>query len=211
MKPITDIHEMTLSSGAPCLDFINTGLEIDRVPVERLHDYNDLLTLVERLKLMSPSSLHNLRSIAESDRNLAQHCIDQARTLRLTLYEIFYSIANHGSLDISKKHLNNFNAWRGKALANQEFIVNDNHLQLNWSAKGEAIYQPIWIIALSANDLLQKPDLQHLKQCSGCDWLFYDQSKSHRRKWCDMQTCGSSAKAKRYYQRKKSIKKNTDD
>lgn len=202
---------MTLSGGAPCLDFVNTGLEIDGIPVERWHDYNDLLTLVERLELVNLSELQFLRNVAESDSNSAKKCLTQARSLRDTLYEIFTSIAGRGELSIDKKHLNNFNSWRAKALANQEFVVDGNHLSLTWTAKGEALNQPLWIFALSANDLLQNSNLAYLKRCSGCDWLFYDQSKSHRRKWCDMQTCGSSAKAKRYYQRKKSSKKNSAD
>lgn len=200
---ITDIHQMTLSSGAVCLDFVNTGLEVDNISVERLHDYNDLLILTDRLKLMTESELYSLRTVAKGDPESAARRLEQARKLRKVLYSIFNAIADQDILNIDKKILGQFNTWRTKALAGQKYSISNGCLMLGWIKSGEVLLQPLWELVLSADELLQKKDLQYLRRCSGCDWLFYDQSKSHRRKWCDMQTCGSSAKAKRYYQRKK--------
>lgn len=200
---ITDIHQMTLSGGAACLDFINSGLEIDHAKVERLHHYDDLLVLTERLELMNAQELHNLRKLAEAVPKSATSCLEQAVNLREVLYQIFSAIADPGALDVGEKYLSLFNAWRGEALAAQAFSISDNQLTLGFYKTGETLVQPLWAFVLSANELLQGTDLQYIRRCSGCDWLFCDRSKSHRRKWCDMQTCGSSAKAKRYYQRKK--------
>ncbi len=36
-----------------------------------------------------------------------------------------------------------------------------------------------------------------------CRWLFYDESRSGRRRWCDMATCGNRAKARRHRARVK--------
>ena len=36
-----------------------------------------------------------------------------------------------------------------------------------------------------------------------CDWLFLDKTKNHRRRWCDMKTCGNRVKARRHYERVK--------
>ncbi|MGO1245260.1 MAG: CGNR zinc finger domain-containing protein [Sphingobacteriaceae bacterium] len=200
---ITDIHQMTLSGEVACLDFVNSGLETDHVKVERLHHYDDLLVLTERLKLMRPVELLNLRKIAAADPDSASRCLGQALNLREALYQILNTIANSGSLEIDEKYLSIFNAWRGEALAAQVFSISDNRLKLGFSNTGGGLVQPLWIFVLSANELLEKANLEYVRKCSGCDWLFYDKSKNHRRKWCDMQSCGSSVKAKRYYQRKK--------
>ena len=36
-----------------------------------------------------------------------------------------------------------------------------------------------------------------------CRWIFYDESRSGRRRWCDMATCGNRAKARRHRERQK--------
>lgn len=38
-----------------------------------------------------------------------------------------------------------------------------------------------------------------------CRWLFYDESRSGRRRWCDMATCGNRAKAARHRARLKGL------
>ncbi|MBA2700601.1 MAG: CGNR zinc finger domain-containing protein, partial [Chloroflexi bacterium] len=36
-----------------------------------------------------------------------------------------------------------------------------------------------------------------------CRWVFYDTSRTGRRRWCDMATCGNRAKAARHRARSK--------
>jgi len=40
-----------------------------------------------------------------------------------------------------------------------------------------------------------------------CRWIFYDESRSGRRRWCDMVTCGNRAKARRHRERQKTTEK----
>jgi predicted RNA-binding Zn ribbon-like protein len=46
---------------------------------------------------------------------------------------------------------------------------------------------------------------ERIKICASdtCDWIFYDGSRTSRRRWCDMATCGNRAKAKRHREREK--------
>jgi predicted RNA-binding Zn ribbon-like protein len=59
-------------------------------------------------------------------------------------------------------------------------------------------------VAVSAIDLLRTPaDLARVRICPGnnCGWLFLD--TSGRRRWCSMDVCGSRAKMRRLYQRRR--------
>jgi predicted RNA-binding Zn ribbon-like protein len=38
-----------------------------------------------------------------------------------------------------------------------------------------------------------------------CRWVFYDNSRTHRRRWCDMASCGNRAKAARHRARAKGV------
>lgn len=62
------------------------------------------------------------------------------------------------------------------------------------------------MIAVSALSLLADPrEAGRIKTCPGpnCGWLFLDETKNARRRWCSMETCGNRAKARRSYERSK--------
>lgn len=47
---------------------------------------------------------------------------------------------------------------------------------------------------------MQEGDWSRLKLCnaSDCRWAFYDRSKNHSSRWCNMASCGNRAKARRF-------------
>jgi predicted RNA-binding Zn ribbon-like protein len=53
----------------------------------------------------------------------------------------------------------------------------------------------------SAGDLLAGPRLDRVRRCANpeCGWLFLDDSRAGKRRWCSMQSCGNRAKARRHY------------
>ena len=62
----------------------------------------------------------------------------------------------------------------------------------------------------SAADLLTSDEAARVRECAAesCSWLFVDRSRTRRRRWCDMKTCGNRNKAKLYYQRHRKRSKN---
>ena len=66
------------------------------------------------------------------------------------------------------------------------------------------------LIAVSALSIFSDVrEVSRVKICPGtdCGWLFLDETKNARRKWCIMETCGNRAKASRNYARKKQTSK----
>ena len=55
----------------------------------------------------------------------------------------------------------------------------------------------------SAGDLLADRKLERVRRCANpeCGWLFLDDSRAGKRRWCSMQSCGNRAKARRHYHR----------
>lgn len=54
----------------------------------------------------------------------------------------------------------------------------------------------------SATALLGSTDLARVKDCPGCGWFYLDVSRNRSRRWCSMDMCGASAKARTYYRRR---------
>lgn len=60
------------------------------------------------------------------------------------------------------------------------------------------------LVSISALSILADPrEHQRIKMCPGieCGWLFIDETRNGRRRWCLMETCGNRAKAARHYKK----------
>jgi predicted RNA-binding Zn ribbon-like protein len=60
------------------------------------------------------------------------------------------------------------------------------------------------LIAMSALSVIADArEFDRVKLCPGnhCGWMFLDETKNGRRKWCLMEVCGNRAKANRHYAR----------
>jgi predicted RNA-binding Zn ribbon-like protein len=57
----------------------------------------------------------------------------------------------------------------------------------------------------SAGDLLTGSRLGRVRRCANpeCGWLFLDDSRAGKRRWCSMSACGNRAKARRHYHKSK--------
>jgi predicted RNA-binding Zn ribbon-like protein len=57
----------------------------------------------------------------------------------------------------------------------------------------------------SAGDLLASAKLAKVRRCANpdCLYLFLDESRAGKRRWCTMSSCGNRAKAKRHYHKSK--------
>jgi predicted RNA-binding Zn ribbon-like protein len=53
-------------------------------------------------------------------------------------------------------------------------------------------------LALRLLQLMSGPDLERLRECGRCPWLFLDHGRGRGRSWCRMATCGNRAKAERF-------------
>jgi predicted RNA-binding Zn ribbon-like protein len=53
----------------------------------------------------------------------------------------------------------------------------------------------------TAGDLLTGSKLDKVRRCANpeCGWLFLDDSRAGKRRWCSMSACGNRAKARRHY------------
>ena len=59
----------------------------------------------------------------------------------------------------------------------------------------------------SALHLLTSPDLERLRECAGerCGRLYLDFTRNRSRRWCEMETCGNRAKARRHQARRRAL------
>jgi predicted RNA-binding Zn ribbon-like protein len=192
------------TGGNLCLDFTNT---VDNRgsdhPKNLLVSYGDLLQWGSEAGVLSAKLAERLRSIAEAAPGRAQSVLREAVQLRDALYTIFSAVAERRG--ISDAALGLLNRALQRAAEHARLVHSARRFSWEWMTPEEHMDFVLWPIARSAADLLVSDKLALVGRCASesCSWLFLDTTKNHRRRWCEMRTCGNRDKARRYYQRSK--------
>ena len=197
-----------------CLDFTHTLQDRNNANRnELLHSYSDLLAWGLYMRLLNEEEAQHLLRIAEQHPQLASKALHNATTLREAMYRIFYHITEAATPPQDDMELLNTKLARAMSHARIAAEEQKDHFRWDWSASSDAdrLERINWQLVRSAADLLTSDKLHDVRACAAedCRWLFLDISKNHSRRWCDMETCGNQAKARRHYSRKKSVSSRT--
>lgn len=193
-----------LTGGAVCLDFLNTlDDRYSDEPKELLNSYLDLARFAEDTGILSYGDVDRLFQKSMQSPDAAAHALNDAIRLRETMYEVFWAIVQKKS--VPKQPLFALNSYIQEAARRASLVPADGHFEWQFDSPLNDFDAPIWPIVRSAADLLSSDQLQFVRACASktCEWLFLDESKNHRRRWCDMTKCGNRAKVKRFYTRNK--------
>lgn len=190
-----------LIAGVLSLNFANTLYGHGKIPIhEYLAGYRDLVIWSRKAGVLPERDADALMRDAARRPTEATAVFHRAIALRETIHRCFQAIAHHEPAKAAD--LTALNAARSEALGHSHIDQTATGFVIDWNDK-RALDRMLWPIALSAAELLTSTDLERVRQCSGCDWLFLDESRNHLRRWCSMSACGNRAKARRFLERKR--------
>jgi predicted RNA-binding Zn ribbon-like protein len=193
-----------LMGGAVCLDFVNTlDDRFSAEPKELLKHYVDLARFAEDTGILGDAQVDRLMTRSMQRPEEAKRALASALQLREAISEIFYALARKkpvpaASLVILNQHVQ-------EAAQHLGLVAGRQHFEWKFESDSYDLFTPLWPIARDAAELLASDRLEYVRACASktCEWLFLDESKNHRRRWCDMTKCGNRAKVKRFYTRRK--------
>ena len=169
-----------------CLEFANTRYwRGQEAPTETLGGPADLASWAKAARAPSPREF------------------EQAIALREMLYRLFDAHAQ--GRPAAPRDLDALN--QALAAAPVRKALKRSRAGYDWDVEAKpgtalALLAPVlW----SAGDLLAGPRLDRVRRCANpeCGWLFLDDSRAGKRRWCSMSACGNRAKARRHYHRSK--------
>ena len=194
---------LDLKSGHPVLEFTNTvGDHASEHPGETLFNYEDLLAWMGKVGLMPEEQVQMLKRKAATQPEESAAVLVKSLQLREAIYRIFVTRTKGKSP--ADRDLALLNSALTHLASGAQVVYRLGSFEWGWNFDENALESPLWIIALSAVDLLTSENLKWVGQCAdedGCGWLFVDTSKNHSRRWCDINDCGNRAKQRRYQQR----------
>ncbi len=192
-------HQVELDTG---LAFVNT-LDRERgQPVDRLDSYAAALRWFRDHDLLHADMLEAELARNEADPEGAERTLARIRRIRDAMRELTDAVVEARSpaqrdLDEINRALRTHYTW---------YLVPDRDgVSLDHKHEGDPIAGALARLSESVASEVSTGHPEHLRVCANedCGWVFNDTSRTGRRKWCDMATCGNRAKVARHREKKR--------
>jgi predicted RNA-binding Zn ribbon-like protein len=200
MGETNSIEDFSFVAGSLSLDFANTLEWVDgEIDVEWLHSYDDLLAWCLRAGCVTADEAEVLARHAARKPDAAAAAYAKALSLRALIQRLFTALAV-GDQPTSDD-LAQLNQHVQVVMPLRQLVQSSEGYSWEWAGDADALERPLWALVYAAAELLTSPQIALLRQCGAddCSWLFLDTSRNRHRRWCDMETCGNRAKARRHY------------
>lgn len=179
-----------------CLEFINSQWYNSHKPFEeRLKNEEWLFQFCEKW------DLPKLDTSTETVKTLLN--------FRKFLFQVIWDL--YAGKGISSESIEKLNQYLKYGISYPKLSVENHQYHLAVVPKTNNINWTIYQIVLSFSKLITEYSLEYLKKCENpeCDWIFYDDSKSRKRKWCDNR-CASLIKVRKYRAKKRNLRNDRD-
>ena len=196
--------EFRFIAGSPALDFVNTVDWEGDTPAEseRLTDYATLLEWATTSGTIEKKVAAKLATLAKADPSAAARAYGAALRARAAIRTMMRETAEAGRP--SRAAAEAFNRLLRSALAHAA-VNPQGTARWSWEDANEDLTSPLWPVLWSGAELLASKEASLIRECSAdrCGWMYVDRSRPGNRRWCEMETCGNRAKARRHYARTK--------
>lgn len=192
-------HRHTASVGT-ALDFLNTAeLDGSGRPIEHF------LTLEAATRWLVGHGLlypEEARPLARASATRQSHLLAHIRAARAALREVVESLAARrpaaASAVATVNELLRARTVVELAFADGALVARNRHV-------GEALEDALGRLVDPLVESMAAGDTERLRICAndGCRWVFEDTSRTGRRRWCSMSSCGNRAKAARHRARQR--------
>jgi predicted RNA-binding Zn ribbon-like protein len=201
----THLATFDLLGGRFCLDFANTvDPRVGSHPHELLKHYSDLVQWGQQVDILTEDEARELLRGAAQRPEEAATTLGRAIALREVIYRIFSAITR--GTHPQSKDLESLLSAYAEVMTHAQLTSTPNGFTLDWVRHEDGFDCMLWPVVHSAIELLTSQEVKRVKECPGlgdCGWLFLDTSKNSSRHWCSMDECGSRAKMRRLYARKR--------
>jgi predicted RNA-binding Zn ribbon-like protein len=200
MLPITHPQHRHGASLEDTFDFLNTDeLDGSGRRVEHLNELVDVTAWLEAHGLLHPT---RRRPLDATPQARAAMLLDHVLAVRAGLREIVEAlVAGRPVEDAALEAVNGVL----RARSTVELVRGEGGIALSHRHTGDPLEDALAAVAEPLVGVISTGETERLRICAndGCRWVFEDTSRTGRRRWCSMASCGNRAKAARHRARKR--------
>jgi len=178
-------------------DFLNTDDTENGFPLERLTTLDVALDWFVDRGVIHGEGADRVRAIARDDPARAGRLLARIRGVRGALREVATALVERRSP--TARALETINrALHARQVI--ELVPSTEGVHVDHRHVGDPVDDALARLAEPLVLELTAGHPERIKICDSdtCFWVFYDDSRTSRRRWCDMSTCGNRAKAARH-------------
>ena len=180
-------------------DFLNTIELEDGALVERLTSLDDAIEWLAGHDVIGDRAWFAAPARTVDGRASALARLIDART---ALRDVAHAVAHERAPDSAAIAVVNHTLGARERI---QLVAADVGVRLGHTHVGDSVDD---VLARIAEPIVREIGAGHddrIRICANdtCRWIFYDESRAGRRRWCDMATCGNRAKARRHRARQK--------
>ena len=183
-------------------DFLNTLDYEDGFPDEHLPSLDSALTWFAERGLIHLEGAYAARLHAANKPKVAEADLARVRTVRAALREVADSVAEErAARPASIREVNR--ALHARQVI--ELAAGPDGVSVDHRHVGDPVDDALARLSEALVRELTSGHPERIRICDNdtCRWIFYDTSRTGRRRWCDMATCGNRAKQARHRTRAK--------
>ena len=206
MGAFADKFKFDLDGGRLSLDFVNTVSGMREVqPREHLTEYRDLVWWAQQAGVLSKKRAADLYAEAEAHPRKAEAALIEAIRAREALNAVVVAaVAGREAPDWA---LQLVNRWIAGALQHRRLKpLPGGRFDLEFEDDGDPLFFLRPVAADAADVLAKTLPTGRIHRCAEtefgrCGWLFLDETRNARRRYCSMTECGNRAKQRRFQRR----------
>jgi predicted RNA-binding Zn ribbon-like protein len=193
-------HDVNLDD---TFDFLNTDDTDNGFPVDKIPTLDAALDWFVDRGVIHHEGADRVRAAAAANAAAGEVELERVRAVRGALREVAQAVVEHrppqrSALDTVNRALHARQVIELVPSPDACVAVDHRHV-------GDPVDDALARLTDPFVAELTSGQPERIRQCGGetCFWFFYDASRTQRRRWCDMATCGNRAKAARHRARAK--------
>ena len=178
-------------------DFLNTDDTDNGFPVEKLPTLDSALAFFVDRGVIHAEGANRVRDQAAADTALESRDLARVHRVRSALRDVAAAVSEQRAPDTHSLETIN-RALHARQII--ELVPAPDGVSVDHRHVGDPIDDALARLSQPFVIELTEGHPERIKFCASdtCDWVFYDSSRTLRRRWCDMATCGNRAKAARH-------------
>jgi predicted RNA-binding Zn ribbon-like protein len=187
VTPESNSH-LPLLGGRLSVDFVNAASPSAELSWERL------IHFLNSTNIVSTERGVQLLGLPQIDLQAAEALLLKARRLGMALRKTFTSLLRKQRM--AREWIEPINEILRITEGHDELVGQDSTWKIEFVAREGGLDWLLAAVARSGAEIIAEGTHARLRLCANphCGLFFYDDSRTHRRRWCSMAVCGNRSK-----------------